>query len=56
MVFNAEMDELLLDLMLEQVVMGKKGDKGFKDEAYATVTNAMTVASTVGEKFSEGTI
>ncbi|XXG40615.1 hypothetical protein AAC387_Pa01g1292 [Persea americana] len=45
MVFNAELDELLPDLMLEQVAMGRKGDIGFKDEAYMAVANAMTVAS-----------
>ena len=51
MVFNAEMDALLLDLMLEQVAMGKKGDRGFKDQAYVAVTNAMTAASMVGKIF-----
>ena len=37
MVFNVELDELLLDFMLEHVAMGRKGDRGFKDEAYVAV-------------------
>ena len=56
MVFNVELDELLLDFMLEQVAMGRKGDRRFKDEAYVAVANAMTAASTIGKQFSEGTI
>ena len=45
-----------MELMLEQVAMGKKGDSGFKHEAHVTVANAMTTASTVGKKFTECTI
>ena len=55
-VFNAEMDELLLELMLEQVAMGRKGDKGFKDEAYVAVANAMTATNEVGRVLTDGTI
>ena len=51
MVLNAELDELLLVFMLEQVAMGRKGDRGFKDQAYVAVTNAMTAASMVGKIF-----
>lgn len=42
--------------MLEQVALGRKGDRGFKDEAYVSIANAMTAASTTGKKFTEGTI
>lgn len=36
--------------------MGRKGDRGFKDEAYVAVANAMTAASTVGKQFTLTTI
>ncbi|XXG42204.1 hypothetical protein AAC387_Pa01g2535 [Persea americana] len=55
-VFNAEMDELLLELMPEQVAMGRKGDMGFKDEAYVAVANVMTAANKFGRVLTEGTI
>lgn len=42
--------------MLEQVAMGRKGDRGFKDETYMAVGNTMATASMVGKKFTEGTI
>lgn len=55
-IFNAELDDLLLELLLEQVAMGRKGDRGFKDEAYVAVANAMTAASTVARTFTLTTI
>ncbi|XXG89109.1 hypothetical protein AAC387_Pa12g1190 [Persea americana] len=55
-VFNPELDELLLKLLLEQVAMGRNGDRGFKDEAYVAVANAMTAASMVGKQFTLTTI
>ena len=55
-VFNAEMDELLLELMLEQVALGRKGDRGFKDEAYVAVVSAMTAANKSGKVLTESTI
>lgn len=38
-----------MEFMLEQVVMGRKGDRGFKDEAYVAVAKDMTAASSVGK-------
>ena len=55
-VFKAEMDKLLLKLMLDQVAMGRKGDCGFKDEAYVAVARAMTAANKVGKVLTESTL
>ncbi|KAJ8625864.1 hypothetical protein MRB53_019171 [Persea americana] len=40
-VFNAVMDDEMLTLLQEQIEMGKKGDRGFKEEAYNAVASAM---------------
>ena len=40
--FNAMMDEELLDLMYEQVLVGRKVDRGFKMDAYKHVARTMT--------------
>ncbi|XXG72559.1 hypothetical protein AAC387_Pa07g1627 [Persea americana] len=40
--FNAMMDEELLDLMYEQVLLGRKADCGFKMHAYKHVARTMT--------------
>lgn len=45
-----------MELKLEQAALGRKGDKGFKDEAYMAIANAMIAASTTGKKFTDGTI
>ncbi|KAJ8639644.1 hypothetical protein MRB53_016338 [Persea americana] len=55
-VFNAEMDELLPELMLEQVALGRKGGRGFKDEAYVAVVSVMTAANKSGKVLTESTI
>lgn len=44
-VFNAAMDEELLSLMHEQVMLGGRGDRGFKNEAYTAVAKAMSQSS-----------
>ena len=36
------MDEELLDLMYEQVLLGRKADRGFKMDAYKHVAETMT--------------
>ena len=35
----------MLTLLQEQIKMGKKGDRGFKEEAYNAVASAMTESS-----------
>ena len=40
--FNALMDEELLDLMYEQVLLGRKANHGFKMDAYKHVAEIMT--------------
>lgn len=42
LIFSAPMDDELLDLMLEQVVEGKRGDRGFKYDAYVAAATTMT--------------
>ncbi|XXG49426.1 hypothetical protein AAC387_Pa02g3615 [Persea americana] len=44
-VFSAAMDEELLSLMHEQVMLGGRGDRGFKNEAYTAVAKAMSESS-----------
>ena len=40
--FNAVMDDEMLTLLQEQKEMGKKGDRGFKEDAYNAVASVMT--------------
>ncbi|KAJ8620835.1 hypothetical protein MRB53_029364 [Persea americana] len=44
-VFNAIMDDEMLTLLQEQTEMGKKGDRGFKEEAYNAIASAMIESS-----------
>ncbi|RWR80284.1 putative nuclease HARBI1 [Cinnamomum micranthum f. kanehirae] len=44
-VSNAVIDDEMLTLLQEQIEMGKKGDRGFKEEAYIVVASAMTKSS-----------
>ena len=39
--FNALIDEELLDLMYEQVLLGRKADRSFKMDAYKHVAETM---------------
>ncbi|KAJ8639372.1 hypothetical protein MRB53_016066 [Persea americana] len=39
--FNASMDEELLALLQEQIELGKRGNRGFKQDVYATIATKM---------------
>ncbi|OVA18453.1 Myb/SANT-like domain [Macleaya cordata] len=39
--WTQEMDECMIEILIEQVNLGRKGDRGFKDQAYNAVTKAL---------------
>eukprot|EP00268_Persea_americana_P050490 TRINITY_DN5491_c0_g2_i1.p2 TRINITY_DN5491_c0_g2~~TRINITY_DN5491_c0_g2_i1.p2 ORF type:complete len:127 (+),score=14.08 TRINITY_DN5491_c0_g2_i1:2051-2431(+) len=39
--FNASMDEELLALLQEQIELGKRGNRGFKQDVYTTIATKM---------------
>lgn len=55
-IFNAELDDELLRLIREQVMLGKRGDRGFKNEAYFAVSRAMSAFNLEGKEVTEESI
>ncbi|XP_058111091.1 uncharacterized protein LOC131254087 [Magnolia sinica] len=40
--WTPDMDQVMIDIFLEQVALGRKGDNGFKREAYQSAADAVT--------------